>query len=240
VAGWGDNRLSVYFGEKASFTSRTPTRLLATATVTSPTPPPPPPSRGKKTNLGAIIGGAVGGGVALLLAIGLIWLCVRRHRENKSRQKTTTTPTPTGPNSHPTSSHAQYVIGEKHSAIGSPLSSSRVGSPSDFTQQHTDSVNHSSQYGTPPPTQQEYPYFYPGPGQPPIQYHPGPIQPQPLHGYPHPAHGSPPMQYYPPPPPHAPQHDVDRIQSHEMPTVRSPEIPEVHQPKPLRPDVKNE
>ncbi|KIW27898.1 uncharacterized protein PV07_07596 [Cladophialophora immunda] len=258
--GWSDDRLSVYFGEKAVFASRTPTRALPAATTTVP-PPRPTPSHppGKKTDIGAIVGGAVGGAAGLVLALALAWFCVRRHRKNKEQSGTNqaaattaaaaaaTTPIPGAAQPFsPTSPQGHYVINEKHSTtVGSPGSTtSRVGSPSD--------QQHSSQYSTPPPPpllpHPEYPNYYyaataPMPGQqPPTQYYPVAIPPghhpqqqqqQGVYAYPAqggPAMAGPMMPFYPPPP------DPIRTQSHEMPTVRSPEIVQVHQPKPLRPE----
>ncbi|RMZ87299.1 hypothetical protein DV736_g5478, partial [Chaetothyriales sp. CBS 134916] len=57
--GFSDGAMSVYFGAKAQFTSRTPTRYIPAATGTaSPTPTPAPKS---KSNTGAIVGGVIGG-----------------------------------------------------------------------------------------------------------------------------------------------------------------------------------
>ncbi|KIW89467.1 uncharacterized protein Z519_09623 [Cladophialophora bantiana CBS 173.52] len=242
--GWDDDRLSVYFGEKAVFTSRTPTRALPTATATSPSPKPSPPSPSKKTNIGAIVGGAVAGTVALLLAIGIACLCVRRHKKAKNNQPNPAagaTPVPGAAQPFPpTSPRAQYVINEKHSTtVASPGSTSRVGSPSD--------QQHSSQYSTPPPPPSQHPeypsYYYaaaPAPGgpgsQPTTHYYPVVVasgqQHQQPYAYPAVQGAVPmpmPMPFYPPPP------EPSRMESHEMPTVRSPEIIQVHQPRPLRP-----
>ncbi|OAL30465.1 hypothetical protein AYO22_01663 [Fonsecaea multimorphosa] len=259
ATGWSDDRLSVYFGEKAVFASRTPTRTLPTATAT-PTPTPThTPS--KKTDTGAIVGGAVGGAAGLVLALAMTWLCVRRHKQKKNNTTTTdqaagAVPPPAATSIPgaaqpftPTALQPQYVMNEKHSTtpVASPGSDpSRVGSPSD--------QQHSSQYSTPPPQpasmlpHPDYPNYYyaatgPIPGQhqhqPPTQYYPG-VQHQQHHqqgvyAYPAAAGGQAmasdaPMPFYPPPP------DPIRSQSHEMPTVRSPEVFEVRQPKPVRPE----
>ncbi|OAP65479.1 hypothetical protein AYL99_01451 [Fonsecaea erecta] len=249
VTGWSDDRLSVYFGEKAVVSSRTPTRALPSATATPPPPTPTPTHRpSKKTETGAIVGGTVGGVAALVLAIAIVWFCVRRYKKKKKANQAgpATTPVPGVAQAFsPTSLQPQYVV-EKHSTtVGSPGSTtSRVGSPSDQL--------HSSQYSTPPPPppptlmpHPDYPNYYyaataPLPGQqqqpppPPTHYYPVAIPGQQQHGmFAYPAQGGQPMAgpmpFYPPPA------DPIRTQSHEMPTVRSPEIVQVHQPKPVRP-----
>jgi hypothetical protein len=142
--------MAVYFGEKATFASRTPTRTLPTRTAT-PTPsrhPPPPPSPPppKSRNIGAIVGGTLGGIAVLLLAIGLIWFCLRKH---KSRDKGTSPPPPP----------PGYISDEKQS-VTSPAPPSSVGSPS-ITGGYS---RQSPSITTQPPT--EHPYYHPAHIQP--------------------------------------------------------------------------
>ncbi|KAH0845881.1 hypothetical protein FOPE_11663 [Fonsecaea pedrosoi] len=162
VSGWDDDRLSVYFSEKAVVAARTPTRALPAATTTPPAPKPTPSHPpGNKTDTGAIVGGAVGGTGGLVLVIALAWCCIRRRKNkvineqsdnnpnNTAASTAATTPipgaaqpfSPTSPQQH------GYVVNEKYSttAVGSPGSTtSRVGSPGD-------QLHSSSQYSTPPP-----------------------------------------------------------------------------------------
>lgn len=74
--GFSDQALSVYFGQKATFDTRTPTRSIPSPTSTpSPTAPP------KTSNTGAIAGGAVGGVVILLIIAALIWwFCMKKRK----------------------------------------------------------------------------------------------------------------------------------------------------------------
>ncbi|RMZ78323.1 hypothetical protein DV738_g3952, partial [Chaetothyriales sp. CBS 135597] len=60
--GFSDGALSVYFGQRAEFVARTPTRYIPEPTATS--------DAGSKSNTGAIAGGAIGG-VALDTSTGL-------------------------------------------------------------------------------------------------------------------------------------------------------------------------
>lgn len=228
--GWDDNRNAVYFGSKASFAARTPTRTLPTATA-SPTPTPEPK---KKKNIGAIVGGVCGGVAALLIIAVLVWFCMRRRRKNKMNTAAVAGPppdmTPVSPSMTP------YEMGEKYSvtASASAPSTSRIGSPTASSHLHTDPNQRSSVQSSPGPMQQSgYPYSQPALGYQAMQYQPDTVQPaQPYH---HPAHHRPTMvPYYPPPEAHRPE--ATRIQSHEMPTVRSPEVREVYHPQPTRPD----
>jgi hypothetical protein len=213
--------VSVYFGEQASVASRSPTRIIPTPTAIPPPPPPPPPppKPSKKTNIGAIVGGSVGGVVLLIIAVGGLWLCLRRKR-NQQTQVSSEHPEVT---SVPSSMQG-YSPDPKHS-MGillphSPPSTAR--SPNLSTHQTTDSITHSSPYTTPPPVQPEYSYH-------------------------HPAHGQPPTTYYPPPDAsrigavariHSHEMPAANSQaSHEMPTVRSPEAASVVQPRPVRKEV---
>ncbi|RMZ76377.1 hypothetical protein DV737_g4867, partial [Chaetothyriales sp. CBS 132003] len=63
--GFSDGALSVYFGENAVFTSRTPTRSIPSPTATATATATPTPAPKSKSNTGAILGGVVGGGGGL-------------------------------------------------------------------------------------------------------------------------------------------------------------------------------
>jgi hypothetical protein len=79
--GWDDPRVGVYFGQQAQYSLRTPTRALPTQTATPRSTPVPPP--GKKSNIGAIAGGTVGGFAALTLAIAIIFFYLRKRKRNQ-------------------------------------------------------------------------------------------------------------------------------------------------------------
>lgn len=58
------------------------------STASHPPPPPPPPSHSNNSNIGAIVGGAVGGFVALsLVAFAIFWF-VRRRKTPPAQQVT--------------------------------------------------------------------------------------------------------------------------------------------------------
>ena len=74
-AGGFDNRdLSVLMTKKASIAARTPTRPIPGATGTSSS------SSGTRLSTGAIVGIAVGGGVALIALVAGLYVFIRRHR----------------------------------------------------------------------------------------------------------------------------------------------------------------
>jgi len=76
--GFDNVDLSVLMTRKASIAAtRTPTRAIPSATGA--------PDRGGPLSTGAIVGIAVGGGVALLLAVALVSFWVRRHRRKNYR-----------------------------------------------------------------------------------------------------------------------------------------------------------
>lgn len=82
VSGWDAPDLSVYFSRRYSAETRMPTRPVPTVAATSP---PSVPAK-KDTNVGAIAGGAVGGGIALVAVIAGLCLCLRRRRRAKRDQ----------------------------------------------------------------------------------------------------------------------------------------------------------
>lgn len=217
--------MAVYFGEQASLASRSPTRVLPTQTATPVPPPaatPTPPTQSHKSNIGAVVGGTVGGAAVLIIAICGFLFCLRRRKRNQQTQAPSSHPDVT---SLPSSMHG-YPSDAKYSvAVTSPHSPpSTARSPNLSTHQQADSITHSSPYATPPPVQPE-------------------------HSYHHPAHDQSPIPYYPPPPPDASRvnavgrthsHEMPGTHSspsHEMPTVRSPQVANVARPKPLRLEV---
>jgi hypothetical protein len=204
--------VAVYFGEQVSLASRTPTRVLPTQTPTPAPPPPPaptPPEQSKKSNIGAIVGGTVGGVVVLVIVICGFLFCLRRRKRN--RQIRAASAYPEGVTTMQSSMHG-YPSDPKHSVTATPPHSppSTVHSPSLSThQQQAGSITHSSPYATPPPA-----------------------QPEPM--YHHPAHDPSPIPYYPPPSNASRVDSVPRTHSHEMPAVRSPashEMPTVRSPE---------
>jgi hypothetical protein len=204
--------VSVYFGERASAASRTPTRIIPTPTASLP--PPPKPS--KKANIGATVGGTVGGVVLLIIAISGLLFCLKRKRNqtqaSSAHPDITSLPSPM----------QGYLSDAKYSV--SPRSPPSTGrSPNLSTHRQTDSITHSSPYTTPPPVQPEYSYHHPAHGQPPIPYYPPPLDV---------GHAGAVAQTH--------SHEMpaaDSLASHEMPTVRSPETINIVQPRPVRKGV---
>ena len=210
--------MSVYFGEQASVATRTPTRVLPTQTATLPPPPPPPPKPSKKTNIGAVVGGAVGGVVLLVIAISGLF-CLRRKR-NRQTQASSAHPDVTGmpPSMQGYPSDPKYSV-----LVTSPHSPpSTVHSPDLSTHQQADSITHSSAYTPPPPVQPEYSYHHPAHGQPPIPYYPPPNASRPSAAARTRSHEMP---------------TINSLASHEMPTVRSPEATNIVQPRLVRKEV---
>jgi hypothetical protein len=216
--------VAVYFGEQASVPSRTPTRVLPTQTA-APTPPPTPtpnPPKPSKSNIGAIVGGTVGGVAILIIAVCGLLLCLRRRKRNRQTQASLAHPDVTSVMS---SMHGHLSDPKYSVVVTSPHSPpSTVHSPN-FSTHQADSITQSSPYATPPPVQPEYPYH-------------------------HPAHGQPAVVYYPPPNAsrasavgRTHSHEMPAVMSpgsHEMPTARSPEATNIAQPRPLRVEVGHE
>lgn len=150
--------MAVYFGEQASVASRTPTRIIPTPTaVLPPPPPPPPPKPSGKSNIGAIVGGTVGGVVLLIIAISGLLFYLKRKR-NRQTQASSAHPDIT----RVPSSTRGYVSDPKY-----PVSP--------HLPQQADYIAHSSSYTTPPPVHPEFSYHHPAHGQPPIPYYPPPL-----------------------------------------------------------------
>lgn len=77
AAGFDNSDLSVYFTQRATVASRTPTRAIPTSTGSSTNSP-----SSKRLSTGAIAGIAVAGAVVLLALLLGAFCCIRRHRRN--------------------------------------------------------------------------------------------------------------------------------------------------------------
>lgn len=88
---WDNRDLSVYFDRQATFSARSATRVIPTGTTS-------PSSTGdsKKSNVGAIAGGVVGGLAGLILILLLVLYCLRRHKNSRksSEEKAQSPPPP--------------------------------------------------------------------------------------------------------------------------------------------------
>ncbi|KAJ4358023.1 uncharacterized protein N0V89_002602 [Didymosphaeria variabile] len=73
---WDNGDLSVYFGRQASFSARSATRVVPSGTAT-----PSDTGKSKKTDVGAIAGGVVGGLAGLILILLLVLFCLRRRKK---------------------------------------------------------------------------------------------------------------------------------------------------------------
>lgn len=73
---WDNGDLSVYFNRQASFTPRSATRIVPTGTAD-----PSNNNPSKKTNVGAIAGGVVGGLAVLILILLLVLFCLHRRKK---------------------------------------------------------------------------------------------------------------------------------------------------------------
>ncbi|KAF2271331.1 uncharacterized protein EI97DRAFT_437964 [Westerdykella ornata] len=239
---WDHIDLAVYFTRVPSFSARTATRVLPTATAS--------PSRGRKVSVGAIVGSAVGGLVALIAILLLILFCLhRRHRKaKKQKDGKLKAPTPppvelaaTSPVPEMTSpGAAKYMTMQSHDTnTHLPIS----GSLSVHSRSHSDPISPTWQYAplayqsmtpsTPPPFPSPYaaefaqnPAVYPQAGYPlhsdssNTTYDP--------HAYPQP---SPPLhqrQYSYPPPSSSPSHP-------SIPLLPQQENQQVYYPPPPDP-----
>lgn len=194
--GFNDQALSVYFGQKATFDPRTPTRSIPSSTSS--------PSAGgsTKSNIGAIVGGAVGGAVALIIVAILVWwFCIKKRKSAESKQ--------------------QPEITQHDPAMVSELNAHREskGYPTTVITPGSDSYH--SPYATPPPGAAGYGHpqqaMHPGYFPPHMQQQGyGPPQ------YPY-GGGSPPPGglYHPQPQGYFPQSEIQRMSppAHELPAT---------------------
>lgn len=225
---WNNRDLRVYFQQQATYPPRSPTRFLPN-TGSAPDP-------GSKTNKGAIIGGAVGGGLAVLLLLGLaIFFWMRRrgrrasHREpemahSQSNVRTDATGPGIPPQSSPSTGLPSYAVEPKPmpppapGTMTNPYGSALSTAPGD----HPYTSTPSPVAGAPSPYQlSQSPALHPASFSP----------PNPSLPYQHPAHSPPSQQqpYFPPPPmrQYAAESDALRpdprsTSTVEMPTVTSP------------------
>jgi hypothetical protein len=225
--GWSDSALSVYFGQKAQFASRTPTRYIPpSATPTATSSPTPTPAPKPKSNIGAIVGGVVGGVVGLIIIGVAVFFCLRRRKQNNAGGGTGAARPANTALGETADSPRDGKIAMVSTGMGSPISShSHASSP------HT----------TPAPGQagpfasyQQPPYSYQQP------FYPVHMQ-QPGYGFQQysPMGGSPPGAMYAPQP-YFPPPEIQRSSppvSHEMPTAMSPGLHQVHRPMPQRVDT---
>ena len=159
--------MSVYFGQKASFGSRTPTRAIPTQTAT--TTPPPMTPHAKRKNIGAIVGGTIGGLAAFTLLIGVAYFCLRKHKR-KHRVPGDSIP-------------ATALTQTNVSKLGSPTTG--YGSEATFVA----TVGHESRSPASSPVHSHTP----------SSSYPSPTKQQATPPMFHPAHAPSPMEYYPPP-----------------------------------------
>lgn len=257
--GWSDSALSVYFAQKAQFATRTPTRYIPLSTGGA--------SSDNKPKIGAIVGGAVGGFVVLLIIALTIWCfcCRGRQRSNSPEQIAQAGRPPTtinelnGDQHHRHDKLAMFTISPNSNVPGYSSPHQQPQSPYDLPPpiqpgQHpliyqTPSHNHHNSQQLYQMRQQGYvyPQYHPGPGggSPPLAY--------PQQYYP-PGHGSgsgsgsPPAMLYPHhyqqqqqyfPPPESQRTSPPTIPiSYEMPTSRTPGVHHVvHRPVPQRPEL---
>jgi hypothetical protein len=156
--------VSVYFNRTASFGSRTPTRAIPTQTADA-TRPAMPPAKGK--NLGAIVGGTIGGLAALSLLIGVAFFCLRQHKR-KHRAQADSIPATAQTNvsklGSPTAgygSEATFVAAVGHEPRSPASSPVHSHSPS-------------SSYPSPTKQQATPPMFHPAHAPSPMEYYPPP------------------------------------------------------------------
>lgn len=241
--GWSDAALSVYFGQKARFETRTPTRYIPSATQA-------PSSAGSKPNIGAIVGGAVGGMIVLIIIAVTIWWCLRKRKFREANRAHDQQP------AQPRMSTVGELTGEPH--YNSNQNKLAVVTATPGSPEYLGHQTHSP----PPPFRSGNPMVYQHPIQDPQQHYqmqqqgyaypqypsatgsPPAVYSHQLHGssppsemYPHhhSAGGSPPgtypqQQYFPPP---------ENIRTsppipHEMPTSKTPGVHHVYQPVPQR------
>lgn len=233
--GWSNPNLQVYFGAKAQFDPRTPTRYIPEATTSAaPTPTASPVSSGSKTNIGAIAGGVVGGVVVLILIAVLAWYCLKRRKAPASDPPAD----PAQP--RPSMSTVNEIAGDHNRENKSAMVVSSPGSAGYYSPPQSQSP-----YTTPPPIHTGHQMPYQHPGQNPQQYY-NPMQ-QPPYGYPHylPGSTSPTAVMYPQqqqqqyfPPPDSSRTSPPLSYPHEMPIASTPGIHHVvYQPTPQRLDV---
>ncbi|KAF2437289.1 hypothetical protein P171DRAFT_437884 [Karstenula rhodostoma CBS 690.94] len=87
---WDNGDLSIYFGRQATFSARSATRVVPSGTAN-----PSETGKSKKTNVGAIAGGVVGGLAGLILMLVLVLFCLHRRKKTlKTKGKNSQGPSP--------------------------------------------------------------------------------------------------------------------------------------------------
>ena len=231
VMGWATPDLAKYLGTSFVAQSRSATRAIPTTEPTSKSSPEPP---AKKTNIGAIAGGTIGGLIVLIGVIALVFLCLRSRRRKQNTQRegqpseTTSTSDPRSPEMAQKSIATSSVL--QGSTLHSPIPQSAINSPQ----------------GSPPPAPSQWhgemhdvnSYYQESPNT----HHQSGDWTQ--HGN-YASQGNYPYQqtYYPPPPEPSQSHKQahTHTMSVELPNIRSPanvvaEMPQVNSPLPDRGD----
>ena len=220
--GFGNPALGIYFQQQASFTARTATRALPTAT-TSPTPTPTP--KKSSSNTGAIAGGVVGGVLGLALIAFVIWFCLRKRKQARSNREANTTNSHFGGNNHVSQNPPSTGDGAGSEYWSDPKFA--VVSDSLAPHSHAGS-SHPGSVGSPVP-------YYSAAGSPP------PMNPDGTYGYVHPSQrgATTDMPYFPPPGENRHESDALRPASNvqELPGVKSPVPSDMYRPMPQRKQV---
>ncbi|KAJ4361584.1 hypothetical protein N0V95_001745 [Ascochyta clinopodiicola] len=219
MLGWDNIDLAKYLGTTATVQSRTATRPIPSTSATDHSPSPP---LTKKTNVGAIAGGAVGGAVVFTLIVALVFFCLRSRRRSKAVREQSQLPevleTPNAGNPDaPQKSVATHEVqgGTPHSSMPQPPTYSFQGSP--------------------PPSNIYAPNAYhQNSPSPHLTHHSGDWGHQNLQAQGNYAYQQP---YYPPPPEpsQSPKESNPHTMIVELPNVRSPanaEMAEVRSPVP--------
>lgn len=157
--------MATYFGQLAPFASRTPTRVLPTQTVI-PVPATPP---SKKINIGAIVGGVLGG--VAVLAAGLIFFFLRKRKRNHQPQPTST-PTHTDYSSVQ-SPPSNFATKSKFTVVN-PDYTSPVCSPNLSSHSPIHPYAHSPPHSTPLPALHTQPTYHPAHVPEPMEHYPRP------------------------------------------------------------------
>lgn len=160
---WDNGDLGVYFGRQASFSPRSATRVVPSGTAD-----PSSTGTSKKTNVGAIAGGVVGGLAGLILILLLVLFCLhRRKKKLKAQEEKSQNPSPPPPvelaaTSPPREMHspgtAKYMSLQQHPELNMQ---SHSRSPSDdYHHPHQMSPYQPQQYQTTSPLS---PAIFPSP-----------------------------------------------------------------------------